>query len=498
MPFPPDVPIAECQRIRIERVLSQDNPMVNPNRLLMAKVLESGPLAGQLQVQFTQELPRGMLIPYVGEIKVDDGVDSMYAFSFQFRNKQLVIYPDYDTAAPYANDFCGPDRSNATQHEHKLNLKFTIVPDTYGRPYVFFQTTRAVKKGEVGLTDYGDMYWKRWTSKLDALSPRSQLCGSVSTVLAITRGCCPGNPFEITGSKVNDLDARALAAPRALVAGRVAEADEAVAQHEEALAQVEADRRARAERCVAAVSKAEPEAEALPANRADNGGGGGGGADPTISEPLLKDCDSSPPMCIARGVAVGAQETCELLTGQHDGADAGGEGAAAAEDEDDFLSLLETDEGKRPPERFVRELLGDGEQDEPAPGDEEKEDGEEVETEEEEEQEDDDGDESFQGDEEEEKEEKKAEETVKGEEDDDDGEDAGRTPGRRRRRQRRQSGDSGSTTANTSEAQSRPQQAAVSQHRVQQADRGRKKRRLKRRLLDEDSAYDGPNPGPIC
>ena len=34
------------------------------------------------------------------------------------------------------------------------------------------------------------------------------------------------------------------------------------------------------------------------------------------------------------------------------------------EDEDDFLSVLETDEGKRPPERFVHELLGDdGEQD---------------------------------------------------------------------------------------------------------------------------------------
>ena len=40
--------------------------------------------------------------------------------------------------------------------------------------------------------------------------------------------------------------------------------------------------------------------------------------DPTTSEPLLQDHDSSPPMCVARGVAVAAQETCDLSTGQQE------------------------------------------------------------------------------------------------------------------------------------------------------------------------------------
>jgi hypothetical protein len=44
----------------------------------------------------------------------------------------------------------------------KVNLKFEIVLDLNGLPYIFLLATKSIKAGEVGWLDYGDAYWSHW------------------------------------------------------------------------------------------------------------------------------------------------------------------------------------------------------------------------------------------------------------------------------------------------------------------------------------------------
>jgi hypothetical protein len=92
----------------------------------------------------------------------------------------MVSSPDRRCAAPFANDFCGTDRSAARKKKckYRLNLRFTVILDRVGLPYVFLMATRDIQAGETGLTDYGDRYWQNWQINMTALRRAGAMGGT--------------------------------------------------------------------------------------------------------------------------------------------------------------------------------------------------------------------------------------------------------------------------------------------------------------------------------
>lgn len=93
--------------------------------------------------------------------------EAAYEFQFLWRGQTLVSSPNMRTAAPYANDYCGPDRSVEQKRRtaHRQNMRFCVVGDAYGRPFVFLLAIKDIPKGHTCWLDYGDGYWEHWLEK---------------------------------------------------------------------------------------------------------------------------------------------------------------------------------------------------------------------------------------------------------------------------------------------------------------------------------------------
>ena len=116
------------------------------------------PLDGQLELIATASAPSGTLFPWMGQLQLHESTEAdRYEFEFFWRQTKLIVKPDPRCAATYANDYCGHDRSeqNRHRHGHKLNCHFSVLADLEGRPYIFLQLNRDVKKGETLWIDYG-------------------------------------------------------------------------------------------------------------------------------------------------------------------------------------------------------------------------------------------------------------------------------------------------------------------------------------------------------
>ena len=191
--------VAPTERVRVDTMLSTSNPVCVPNKHLCVTVAQDGALSGQLQTVFTCDLPRGTLLAWSGRLAEESSTLSAYALTFEHNGTTMELEPDLRMAGSYVNDYRGPDRTKRHKLEcaHFHNLDFTVVRDTYGRPYVFMITTRAVSLDEVACLDYGDAYWKYYDKSVNALSYQSELCVAVSAILACTRGCSLRNPIHV-------------------------------------------------------------------------------------------------------------------------------------------------------------------------------------------------------------------------------------------------------------------------------------------------------------
>jgi hypothetical protein len=182
------------------------------DELIVAEIAKAGPMLGQLQIKFTRDLPEGTLIPWFGAVSLKSEITkeaSLYEREDK-TNGNYVMEPAQTTdgknaACFYTNDYAGPYPARTQNKINNLgmyNLKMVDVKDYYGTPYFFFMTIRAVKKGEVGWTDYGDQYWKYFEEDLKGLSPTSLSCLSISNILALVEGRSQNNPIDVsTGSK---------------------------------------------------------------------------------------------------------------------------------------------------------------------------------------------------------------------------------------------------------------------------------------------------------
>jgi hypothetical protein len=186
--------------------LGEENPSfptvgkVAVNELVgVRKVTVEGPLKGQHELYFRKACKKGWLVPWVGELvaEVASRPPSKYDFGYLLGEVAVVLRPNLRSAAPFCNDFAGPQRSKTHKKAHKklLNLEFVIENDVWGRPHVAFKITRDVKKGEAGWTDYGDAYWGGHDASSDGLSKESRLWGGAEQALVLLRGTCPENPI---------------------------------------------------------------------------------------------------------------------------------------------------------------------------------------------------------------------------------------------------------------------------------------------------------------
>jgi len=154
--------------------------------------LDGTALVGQRELYFTENVEKGRLVAWPshqlrcvdeelspGAASIEDDVSS-YQFGFEWRGIEMVSSPDRRCAAPFANDFCGTDRSAARKKKCKdrLNLRFTVILDRVGLPYVFLMATRDIQAGETGLTDYGDRYWQNWQVNMTALRRAGAMGGT--------------------------------------------------------------------------------------------------------------------------------------------------------------------------------------------------------------------------------------------------------------------------------------------------------------------------------
>jgi hypothetical protein len=184
------VPPAQKQELVDE--FRKRHPMVRPNENAVPRLHECSssccgpdvsqcPLAGQLEMVFTKSVPKGTLIPWCCNIShasehiEAEGCSRSGVYDVKIPGGWLMM-PDLDTAAPYANDPFGSDRSakNKRLKSNMQNLKFHLCKDPHGRLFLFYQLMRDVVCGEVGWVDYGDVYWTSWRENSNALSRQSR------------------------------------------------------------------------------------------------------------------------------------------------------------------------------------------------------------------------------------------------------------------------------------------------------------------------------------
>jgi hypothetical protein len=192
----------------IEDIFKTNDPQMKDD-LIVAEIAKEGPMQGQLQIKFTQDLVAGTLIPWFGNVyhKSDD-TGKAFLYERQDRSTNtLVMAPAPPTNGNnaaccfYTNDYAGPfpeRKQNKKKNKKMLNLEMVDVKDYFGTPYFFFMTKRDVKKGEVGWTDYGDDYWKYFEQDLNGLSQTSHSCLSISNILALVEGRSTNNPIDVS------------------------------------------------------------------------------------------------------------------------------------------------------------------------------------------------------------------------------------------------------------------------------------------------------------
>ena len=162
---PGPIPCKQQQKIQTALMDSRARiPEFAPNsQCMVARVDQPGePLDGQLELIATASAPGGTLFPWMGQLQLHESTEAdRYEFEFWWRQTKLIVKPDPGCAATYANDYCGHDRSeqNRHRHGHKLNCHFSVLADREGRPYIFLQLNRDVKKGETLWIDYGASNW---------------------------------------------------------------------------------------------------------------------------------------------------------------------------------------------------------------------------------------------------------------------------------------------------------------------------------------------------
>jgi len=84
-----------------------------------------------------------------------------------------VSLPDLRAPTPYANDFCGPDRTRKKQAKIRQNARFALVKDRWNLPYIFLMVLKDVPKDGVLWVDYGDPYWEAGRPNPEALAHAS-------------------------------------------------------------------------------------------------------------------------------------------------------------------------------------------------------------------------------------------------------------------------------------------------------------------------------------
>jgi len=195
--FPVNISTAQTQ---LRACLAQENPTFAVNELAGVRRVNipGDPLHGQFELYFLKKLSKGIAIPFPGELVLVDEDPSKYELGFDLGFVKVVLRPDLQSAAPYCNDYAGPDRSsrNKSASRSLLNLEFQTVGDVWGRPYNVLKTTRDVEELESGWVDYGDDYWSGHAANNEGLSEESRVWVAASEALVVMKGTCADNPID--------------------------------------------------------------------------------------------------------------------------------------------------------------------------------------------------------------------------------------------------------------------------------------------------------------
>ena len=163
-------------------------PPPPPSLLAPSSRLVSGDddlLLGQREMFLTSPIPKGTLIPWTSRrirLLKEKPAGSQkavglcpYEFQFDWRGQTLVSSPDLRTPTPYANDYCGPNRSQEKKKrlQYRQNMRFCLVKDRWGCPFVFLMALRDIDRGEAAWVDYGAFYFSLFFTPPCCKSQRS-------------------------------------------------------------------------------------------------------------------------------------------------------------------------------------------------------------------------------------------------------------------------------------------------------------------------------------